>query len=243
MRLTIAICCLALLITGCGGEPQAASDTPAAPSAAPLTGAVDIEFPPDGAVIFAESLHLAGTSAGVETFVIQLVDVNETIITATTITPAADGRWQTEVVHGYTGEPTEVNILALPAADDTRDYDIATIILTDISNRPQGVFGAIFSPFDGATVGGDTIEVTGTASGLFEGTMQLELTDVDGTLISTMVVTVFNPNLIDEIPWTADLPTSGYLGEATIRAYSVDMADGSEDLIGQVTITLTDAAG
>lgn len=243
MRLLILICCIALVVTGCGGDPQAASETPVTPSAAPLSGAVDIEFPPDGAVIFAETLHLAGTSDGVETFVIQLVDVNEAVIAESTITPDSDGRWRTEVVHGYTGEPTEVNIMALPADDDTRDYDIATIVLTDISNRPQGVFGAIFSPFDGATVGGDTIEVTGTASGLFEGTMQLELTDEDGIVISTMVVTVFNPNLIDEIPWTADLPTSGYQGEATIRAYSVDMADGSEDLIGQVTITITDAAG
>ncbi len=240
MRLSILIAVTLLLITACSiGEP---ASTPI-PTVPPLTGNVDIEYPQDGTVIYSELMHLSGTAQNLSQFTLKLVNVDDTVIAQAEIQVGDDGNWQLELVHGYNGEPTEVTILALPSPEDERDYDIAIVMMAASSHRPDGTFGSIFTPFEGDTVSGDTIEVMGTASGLFEGDFILELVGSDGQVIESQIILVYGFSRLDELPWAANLATNSYTGPAQIRAYTISPRDGAENLLNSVSIIISATAG
>jgi len=230
-----------LLLSACGGTTDGASTQPTATPM--LTGSIDILYPQTGTIVYAESLYLSGTVADVEqlTFTLQVIGADEQIIAQTNVdTPAGD--WQIELIHGYTGEPTEATIRAIPLTGDGI-YDSASIIISANSYRPEGVFGSIITPGDGDIVGGDMLLVEGSVSGVFEGTFQLALINAAGTMIDEQTITAFNPYFIDEVPYQAELATNAYTGPATIRAYALSADDGSEIPLGSVSITIESSAG
>ncbi len=237
-RLIILLLGIQLLIACSPSDP---AQTPI-PTVPPLEGNVSIEMPLDGAVIYSEVFVLRGTAQGVDTFQLLITDTaDETIARA--MVDVEDGQWAVNIPHTYNGEPTEAIISALPTnASVAGDYDLVSIILSSIDNRPDGVFGSIISPIDESVVGGDFIPISGNASGLFEGTFILALEN-EGEIISQLVMTHNNPNLIDDMPWSADLQTNDYTGEATIRMYYQDARDGTEVTLDSVVITISQIAG
>jgi hypothetical protein len=203
---------------------------------------VSIDYPQDGTVIYSEQVSLSGTSAGVGQFRIELVNPDNKVIAGETVTPGADGKWSLQLKHGYTGEPTEITVAARPA-NGGDDYDERTIALAGAQYRPQGTFGTILEPGEGGSAGGDQIPVSGTASGVFENTLTVELSG-GGKVISQQNVTLVNPGMVDEVPWTVSLSTSGYTGPAQLLAYTTSAKDGSRVVLGEVkNFTITTDAG
>lgn len=240
MRSFTLIVLLILTLAACQSVAQ-----PTATTEPTLQGTVNITTPVSGSIIYSESLWLEGNAENVpqEGFKMRVVTAEDTVLAETIIQPQ-DGRWQIELVHGYTGDPTEVSVYALPVDESvTQDYDIETIMIAPLETRPEGVFGTILSPQNGDTPGGDEIPVIGSASGVFENQFTLALEQPDGTEISNVHVTMTNPYFVDEMIWEASLPTNGYTGPAVIRAYTLSAADGSEIPLGEVEVMVSRVAG
>lgn len=240
MSRVIMILILLTLFTACATIPSA-TDTPPTPT---LSGSVDILFPQDGTIIYSELIYLAGTAQQTPTegFRLRLLDAEENIIAETTVQPQ-DGEWSVELAHNYTGDPTEVIISASPL--DTAlasDYDVASVVLSTLENRPEGVYASILAPLEGESVGGDFIEISGTASGVFENTIVVRLENASDT-ISQQIVTLTNPYFIDEVPWTASLPTQGASGPVTVRVLAQDANSGQDITLSEVNISIGGAAG
>ncbi len=237
---------LALWIAACTpgtSEPEPGGVT-VMPTSEPLPGSVSIDAPENGAIIYAETMYVSGTGENLPDagFLLEVVLASGEQLTETTIQPE-DTEWQVELIHGYDGDPMEAQIFARPVGDTQGEYDVETIAVSSQENRPDGTFGAILSPGAGVTLGGDEIEVSGTASGLFENTLIVVLEDADGSVLDEAILTVYNPNIIDEMVWSTSLERDGYTGEATIRAYYQDARDGNEVTLDEVTFTLQVAAG
>jgi hypothetical protein len=245
MRKLLLAATTLLMAAACSpGTPAA----PAPPTLPPLSGTVEIDFPQDGTVIYAESLYVSGSASGVpdNQFTLKLVNADDQTLNQATVQVDDSGKWQVELVHGVEGEPSEMAIFAVPSYADApagSDYDIRSVVIASKDYRPEGVFGSILAPFEGSSVGGDIIPVNGTVSGVFEGEFTLELTAEDGTLLDSQQVLAMNPNFIDEVPWSAEIATQGYTGQATIRAYAISARDGSEIPLGSVQIEITRSAG
>jgi hypothetical protein len=236
---------LLTLLAACGPVTPVATPMPTTPA---VTGTVEIEYPPAGTVVYSEVLQLSGMAQGVpdNQFAIQLTGADEKSMGRATAQVNPDGTWTVEMVPGYTGEPMEVTILALPIYDGAppnSDYTISPIVLAGSSYRPEGVFGSVTLPSEGEQVGGDSIEVSGTASGVFENQFQVELRAPDGSVVTSQGVTLVNPYFADEVPWVIELATNGYTGPAEIRAFTNSPSDGSEILLGSVNVTITQDAG
>jgi hypothetical protein len=240
MRALTLVILLTLILSAC--QSTAEPTTTPEPT---LQGTVNITTPISGSVIYAESLWIEGNAENVpaDGIKIRVVTAEDTLLAETTVQPEA-GKWQVEVVHGYTGDPTEVSIYAMsPDEQVMQEYDIETVMIAPLNMRPDGVYGMILSPQDGDTPGGDEIPVIGSASGVFENQFTLALEQPDGTEISTVHVTMMNPYFIDEMLWEASLPTNEYTGPAIIRAYALSTEDGSEIPLGQVEVMVSRVAG
>ncbi|NWF67830.1 MAG: hypothetical protein HXY40_01970 [Chloroflexi bacterium] len=241
MRAVVMLALMALLVAAC--SPAASGPTPL-PG---LTGSVMITYPPDGTTVYAEAIYVQGSAQGVpnNTFALEVVGADDQIIARSTVI-VTDGQWTVELPHTYTGEPMEATIYAIPDNTDlsiAQTYASATIIIAGMSYRPEGVFGSITSPATGSTIGGDNLTVTGTASGLYQGTLLLGLFAPDGAQISQIVIAVFNPYFTDAVLWTGEVPTNGYTGAAELRAYYQQASDGKDVTLASVQITITAVAG
>lgn len=229
-RIILAFLLFASACSPAAPLPTATSTIPA------LEGNVDILYPQDGSVIYSVTLTISGTATASD-FALKLVGPDEKAIAQATIQAQAED-WQVEIVHSYTGEPIEVNILAVPIdSNSDLDYDIATILIAPIDSRPEGAFGSITMPSEGDTVGGEVTQVGGMASGFPENTLSIALIGADGTTINSNDVTLYNPYVIDDMPWTAEIATNGYIGAAEIRITSEDST------IAAVNVTITAEAG
>lgn len=233
----IAVCGLLLFVAACTGDSSAPSPTPQPPEAH-----ISIDFPQDGTIVYAETLYIAGQSGDpAQPFQIELINIDDTVIAETTVNPQS-GEWQIEVPHGYTGDPSEVIIRAVPTDESsTQIYDSATILISDMTRRPEGIYGSITTPANGVEVGGDMLLVEGRASGAPENTITVEL--VGDTVIDSQVITLMNPYFVDEVPWQAELATNGYTGQATIQVYITSPQDGSQIVLDSIIVTVITAAG
>jgi hypothetical protein len=247
MRLSLIFAMLMMVIAACtpAASDPGTGELTVLSTEAPLPGSVEIEVPENGAIIYAETMFISGTASDLPDggFQLEVVTASGEQLVETTVQPD-DGSWQVELVHGYEGDPMEAQIFALPVDTTIQgEYDVETIAVSSQDNRPEGTFGSIISPGEGVTLGGDSIEVSGTASGLFENTLVVVLEDAEGSVLDEEILTITNPYFIDEMVWSATLETDGYTGEATIRAYYQDAQDGDEVTLDEVTFTLQVAAG
>lgn len=218
---------------------------PPAPTIPPLVGDVQITTPQTGSIIYAPTVYLGGTASGLpaEGFRLLIVSAEEVTLADTPVQPQGDN-WTLELPNPVTTTPVEVTISALPVdASVPGDYDIVSAVFATEKERPEGIFATIITPFDNDTAGGDIIPLYGTASGLFEGTLNLALEQPDGTVITEQFIPVNNPGVIDEVPWEAELTTNGYRGMAVIRAFYLSARDGEKITLDTVTVTIEDAAG
>lgn len=229
-----------LLLVGCTAAQQPTDISVTAPSTA--QGMVNISSPLTGSSIFAEALYVAGTADNLpqNRFQLRVISVDEELI-AETMVMVTDGAWNVEIVHEYSGEPTEALIIA--QSESGAEYDAESVLIASTENRPEGTFGAILSPQEDMVVGGDQIEVTGTGSGLFENTLILQLLEPDGTMITETIVTIENPYFIDERVWVADLETAGHTGPAIVRISYQDAASGESIILDEEEIMVSEVAG
>lgn len=236
-------------LSACGGGDGTTNNGTTAPQT--LTGSVVLMNPPDSTVIYASTLYVAGTSADLpgSRFLLRLADSEGASIAETTVTAgddgagASDGAWTVELVHGYTGDPTEATLLALPVPDagtgesPAGQYAAVTLLLSGIEHRPEGMYLDILFPTEGAEAGGDFIQVDGRISGM-GGALTVELVGSDGATLDTKTVEITNPYQVDDIPWSAELAPGEFVGSAVIN---VRLADS--ELSDAVPIILTSAAG
>lgn len=217
---------------------------PAAPTVAAPVGDVQITTPQTGSILYSPTLYVAGSAANLPAggFILRAISADDTVIGETTLIPDGEN-WSVELAHTRPTEPTEITLYALPIGDVLGDYDVVSIVLSTEDQRPDGVFGMILTPFENDEMGGDMLPIYGTASGLFENTLIIALEQPDGTLLQEQVITVNNPGIIDEVPWTAEIPTNDYTGAALIRAYYEDASTGEKITLASVTINIVFAAG
>ncbi|GAB5490663.1 MAG: hypothetical protein Phog2KO_08780 [Phototrophicaceae bacterium] len=217
-----------------------------APTQAILEGSVDIMFPPSGAVIYAEVIYLSGTASDIpaEGFQIQLIAPDDSIIAEATVPHPETEEWSISIVHNYAGDPSEINIVAKSVdSSNTLSYDIESIILATMDNRPDGTFGEITSPDEGTSIGGDSLLVSGHGSGFFENTFSLILETLDGEIIEEIPVTLNNPNFVDDMPWQAEIPRGDFIGNARIRMAYQDMESGDTITLDSIDIVVSTVAG
>lgn len=236
---------LFLSLTACLGAPPQ-GDLQVIGNQTSRTGTVTIAAPLTGSIIYSEIIYFSGTAESIpnDSFLLRLTLPDDSTLVESPVT-ISNGSWSAEVTHTYAGEPTQILIYALPvdATDTSVDYALESLVIASEEYRPEGVFAALLSPSPDAVVGGDELEIIGTASGLFENTLLIRLEERDGTLISETVITVTNPNFIDEMLWSADLPTNDFTGLARVRLVITDARDGAEITLAEADITVSSIAG
>ena len=234
MRILFVI--VGLIATACQPTVPLATITPTLPA---LTGEVVIRTPPEGALLYAEVIHISGSAAGVPNnqFELTLTGPDTQSIASSTIRLAGDS-WRIEMPHRYMGEPIEVTIAARPVdASISSAYDLVTIAIAGLEYRPAGAFGAITFPEDGMSTGGDQIPVAGTASGIINNQLTLTLLSAGGTTVDSQAISLDNAFLIDEMPWSAAVSTNSYTGEAMLQLES------EEQIIAISRLRIHNAAG
>ncbi|MFN8449235.1 MAG: hypothetical protein U0521_11790 [Anaerolineae bacterium] len=77
--------------------------------------------------------------------------------------------------------------------------------------------------------------MTGTAGGLSDNQFTLLLLDRSGTVLNSQLITLTGAEQ-NVVPWSATLGTSGYRGQAEIRAIAI--RDGQQVTLTSITVTL-----
>jgi hypothetical protein len=102
------------------------------------------------------------------------------------------------------------------------------------------MFGEIIDPIDGAELGGDSIIISGFASGIPDNVIFIELVAEDGSVVDSQSLTLENPYFVDYVFWRAELQIKGYVGLATLNAHSTS---DNNSIIDEAHITIFEAAG
>jgi len=235
---------LIMTLAACGGgddDPEGFTRPTA--TFEPGASTVDILFPQNGTIIYAEAITVSGRLVGQpQQFTVQVVTLDDEILVESTL-DEQPGDWSVEVIHGYTGDPTEIEIRAVPGGTSADVFDRAGVLISDASNRPDGAFGSIILPADGSEIGGDLIPVEGRASGATENTITIELARADGRLVAVETITLANPYFIDEVPWRIELDRQSASGPATLSIYMDDPGNGDRILLDQIEVEIVTAAG
>ena len=242
MRLDITLIVMALLVA-CRPAVVTPITLTIEPTGAALIGSVEIMTPLEGSVIYSELIALSGVASDLpgDVFALTLTGPDGEHIAGTTVR-GASGSWSIELAHTYTGEPLEVTISARPFDTTvTGEYTQRTIALAGLSYRPEGIFGSITLPTDDSTVGGEFLLVTGTASGVAGNDLTIDLIADDGRVIARTYPQTANPYLIDNMPFTAELPTNGHIGPATIQLGALD--ENTFLPLGSIRVNIDTAAG
>ena len=237
MAVRIFFLLLMLVTVGCGALPGGPTPTPD-----PLAGTVTLTTPPDGAVIYASALYVAGTLADVpsKTLMVRLRADDQVLAQARV--DAAQGEWSVEIVHGYNGMPTPVTVEVVPFdAPEAGVLASSQVMFASLDDRPEGSFVILLSPEDGREIGGDEVLVSGTASGIPGRTFTVSLTDSNSQTLDTKMVTLSGRHEIDEYPWEVALQTQGYVGNAVIRVTAGD--DPEAEPLAAISVVMTSAAG
>lgn len=223
-------------LTGCGVLNPGPTPTPD-----PLTGTVILTAPPEGAVIYASALYVAGTltDSPANSLLIRLKEADGSML-AEASTVVVDGAWSLELVHGYdsTTEPLPVTVEVVPAAaPEAGVFASRGILFAPLAERPEGTFVQIITPEQGTEVGGEELPVSGTASGIEGMRFTVDLVDSRGGILSSQVVELAGRYPLDELPWQVVLNPGETTGNAIIR---ITLPDGTTQ---NIPVILTEAAG
>lgn len=242
MRLVMMLTVMTLLVA-CRPAAVLPIPTTTEATAQPLTGSVEIITPFVGAVIYSELIALSGVATGLpeNAFALTLTGPDGEHLAGATVS-AASKTWSLELAHTYTGEPIEVTISAQPI-DLHGVYTQRTIALAGLSYRPEGMFGSITLPTDGSTIGGEFLLITGTASGVPEYALTIDLIADDGRVVARTYAQTANPYVIDDMPWTAELGINGHFGPATIQLGAQNEAENTVTPLDSIQIQIETAAG
>ncbi len=111
-----------------------------------------------------------------------------------------------------------------------------------IPTSPTGESAIISSPIQGSVVASGVLQVSGVVIGLARDEFTLVLADAQGRVLNSQLITLQNPNNVDEVPWSAAMTTGPYTGPAEIRIIGQN-AQGEDLLLARVSITLGANAG
>jgi len=233
---------LILFLASACGTGESVSDSPPTPTEPPLIGGVDIMSPQLGSIIYAETLAVNGSMDSVDAFRLTIETVDGELLFDGMI-DGINSSWQGEIVHGYQGEPIEA-ILTARSTDRRVSlvYDELAILIASMTYREEGIFGQILLPSEDQQVGGDAIQISGTASGIPDNRLSIMLRHDEG-LIDKQIIPVDNPYRVDERVWSADLLTNGYQGQATIEVTYTDPITESEQILDTTSIIIGSSAG
>jgi len=199
-------------------------------------GAVTLSYPTQGAVIYSPALYVAGSAQGVNGVRVQLTSADG-LLTETTLRPVSES-WSVELVHGYSGDPLAVTLSVWPLLDDGQGaYAAFDLTLAALEHRPEGAFAYVVTPQAGDSMGGDSIVVSGRASGQTAYAITVTLNDSGGATLDTQSATFETPYPYDELGWQVTLNPRGYVGDA---ALTIDYGNGQNE---RIPITLSAAAG
>jgi hypothetical protein len=191
--------------------------------------------PREGAIIYSEALHVRGTSTIPTVFQVDLL-VDDQLI-ASGLSQPADQDWAVEIHHAYAGDPTEANLrVSDPQTGDV--YQEVVILLSQIAERPEGVWGVVMSPTTGADIGGDFVVVQGRVSGVFDETIIVKLMDDRQTIFDQHTITVHNPYHVDDMPFQVELAIHHTIGLAVVQVSFEQLA-----IEQTIAINLVGAAG
>jgi hypothetical protein len=228
---------LILTLSACGGLGGAS------PTADPMAMTVTLNAPPDGAVIYASALYVAGTLAdapdsGSVPLLIRLRKPDGSVIAQARV-ETTPGDWSAEMIHDYSGDPTRAVVEVLPAVSGTGEAGVfasSEIVLGKLSERPEGAFITLIAPEDGREIGGDEVQVMGTVSGVSAEALDVTLVDSNAQVLDTQTAVIAGRYPIDEIPWTVSLTPGEYRGNAIITVSGGSLSE-------QITVIVTDSAG
>ena len=106
----------------------------------------------------------------------------------------------------------------------------------------SGENAQIDSPTEGASVSGPNLNLSGVVHNLPEDQFTLQVFDASGqALTNALPINLSNPNHVADVPWSASVTVANYSGAAQIRI-SAKSADGSDAVIGSVSVTITTSA-
>lgn len=219
--------------------PDAEGFLPATATSHPTAGKIVVISPSAGDTLYAELIYIAGDiQTAPQTLRAQLRDIDDNLLaTAPIITQF--GMWAIEIPRpSYIGEAT---IEIVSAIDSTVIYEQIPVFLGDSANRLNGTFGSLITPSDGEQIGGDTILVSGRASGVMSNKIQLVLQSGDGTTAIHEVI-LNHPYALDDMYWQTDLPLAGLTGSVTLTAYFTS-PDAPDPIFSRVTLVITQVAG
>ena len=91
------------------------------------------------------------------------------------------------------------------------------VVATGLPSNASGPVGSIDTPTANEAIGGDPIQVTGTAGGIPSNSFTLALIAPDGNVLNSQLITLTGAET-NVVPWAAALGTSGYTGSAALRA-------------------------
>lgn len=235
---------LMLLLAGLLSACATTDSQTSTPTTPPFTSEISVTQPQPGSVIYAETITVTGEVSGdaAQGFVVELLGP-EGVVLASSQQEAAPGPWSVELPHTFSGETAPATLRVRPpdAGEGSEVYASIALLIGDIAFRPEGVFAALIVPQDGDTLGGDTLAVEGTASGVES--LTVELRDAAGDLIEAHTVALHNPYLIDEVPWQVAFERGERTGPAVIRVLAVDPSGGETSLLAEANVLLGEAAG
>lgn len=239
MRILFAL--FMVMLAACSPSQNTSTQTGASGSASMEEARVLVQSPADGSVIYAELLYAAGivqheAQAG---FRLLLVDAAENTLAETIIYPDDNANWRVELPHQYQGEPSEMTLISLPLdAESAEGYSTTPLIVAGLAHRPEGTFGSIRLPHDGLTVGGESLLVEGTISGVGDVPVRIQLIpNNDPRPLDSAVVESSSPYALDETLWRIELSTAFYIGPARLVLVTDDV------ILAEIGITITEAAG
>jgi len=228
---------LVSMLTSC----TASVETPVTPT--PIAS-VNFDTPQMGTIIYSDTIYASGTATGLnEDFILRVISADQEKIAEVIVSPEG-GTWEIQIPHSYTGDPTEITLIALPFTSDditSADLGVTAVVLSPTEVRPDGIYGLILQPTSSEVVGGEQIPVFGVISGLTGETLVVSLVAGD-RILSTQELRFEYPNPLDEIPWMADLSTSARTGSAMLSLSYTD-SEGRSTLLDSVDIVLSEAAG
>lgn len=239
LKIFLTLLSILLFLSACGANEPATTPVPTQPA---LEGSVQITSPQLGSIIYAETLAITGIIEDVDTFQLQIETLDgETLFDGEIATTG--GTWSREIIHGYAGEPIEAIMRAKSTHNSiSNPYVEIPILLSSLTYREEGILGQILSPTESQSVGGDSIEIMGTSSGILDNRLTIMLRHDEG-LLDKQIIVLDNPYLIDERVWTVSLLTNGYVGNATVEIAYTDSETESEQPLDTISIIIGSVAG
>ncbi len=231
--LGIALLLASLYITGFFGSREAAQPTPVTPF-------IDIEQPQAGSTVsLAQPLAVSGMAGGLfeGSLVVQVLDADGNVLAEAPTTIQApnaglgeSGPWSLELqVQAQPESEGTVRAYAVSAEDGSVvTEDQVEVTFETVAVEP---YIAINEPAEGALIDpAALLRVQGTAGGLFEGSLVVEVLDENGASLAMAPTTIQSEyaGVGGEGPWSVELsfqPVPGNRG--TLRAWAGSPQDGS----------------